>query len=54
MSDSLSQGPAGMDRQHAGGLTVLATSGIDALDAYFARYLPQVFLAVIVPVIERL
>jgi thiol reductant ABC exporter CydD subunit len=43
-------GPAGMDRQQAGGLTVLATSGIDALDAYFARYLPQVFLAVIVPV----
>jgi thiol reductant ABC exporter CydD subunit len=43
-------GPAGMDRQHAGGVTVLATSGIDALDAYFARYLPQVFLAVIVPI----
>lgn len=43
-------GPSGLDRQQSGGLTVLATSGIDALDAYFARYLPQVFLAVIVPV----
>jgi thiol reductant ABC exporter CydD subunit len=43
-------GPSGLDRQQTGGLTVLATSGIDALDAYFARYLPQVFLAVIVPV----
>lgn len=43
-------GPSGLDRQPSGGLTVLATSGIDALDAYFARYLPQVFLAVIVPV----
>ncbi|HEV3370816.1 MAG TPA: thiol reductant ABC exporter subunit CydD [Acidimicrobiales bacterium] len=43
-------GPSGLDRQRSGGLTVLATSGIDALDAYFARYLPQVFLAVIVPV----
>jgi thiol reductant ABC exporter CydD subunit len=30
---------------------VLATRGIDALDAYFARYLPQLFLAVIVPVV---
>jgi ATP-binding cassette, subfamily C, bacterial CydCD len=26
------------------------TTGIDALDGYFARYLPQLFLAVIVPV----
>jgi thiol reductant ABC exporter CydD subunit len=43
-------GPSGLDRQQSGGLTVLATSGIDALDAYFARYLPQLFLAVIVPV----
>jgi thiol reductant ABC exporter CydD subunit len=43
-------GPSGLDRQRSGGLTVLATSGIDALDAYFARYLPQLFLAVIVPV----
>ena len=29
---------------------MLATSGIDALDSYFSRYLPQLFLAVIVPV----
>ncbi len=29
---------------------VLSTSGIDALDSYFSRYLPQLFLAVIVPV----
>jgi thiol reductant ABC exporter CydD subunit len=43
-------GPSGLDRQQSGGLTVLATSGVDALDAYFSRYLPQVFLAVIVPV----
>ena len=43
-------GPAGIDRQRRGSLVVLATSGIDALDAYFARYLPQLFLAVIVPV----
>ncbi len=30
-------------------IAVLATTGIDALDGYFSRYLPQVFLAVIVP-----
>ncbi len=43
-------GPAGLDREDPGTLIVLATSGIDALDGYFARYLPQLFLAVIVPV----
>ena len=43
-------GPAGIVRERPGSLVVLATSGIDALDGYFARYLPQLFLAVIVPV----
>ena len=43
-------GPAGLASEDPGKLTVLATSGVDALDDYFARYLPQVFLAVIVPV----
>ena len=43
-------GPAGIDGERPGSLVVLATSGIDALDSYFARYLPQLFLAVIVPV----
>jgi thiol reductant ABC exporter CydD subunit len=31
-------------------IAVLAVTGVDALDAYFSRYLPQLFLAVIVPV----
>jgi thiol reductant ABC exporter CydD subunit len=43
-------GPAGIDRERSGRLEVLSTSGIDALDSYFSRYLPQLFLAVIVPV----
>jgi thiol reductant ABC exporter CydD subunit len=43
-------GPAGIDRERSGSLLVLGTTGIDALDSYFARYLPQLFLAVIVPV----
>src|ERR1700722_10047762 len=43
-------GPAGIDRERSGRLVVLSTSGIDALDSYFSRYLPQLFPAVIVPV----
>ncbi|GAA2480788.1 ABC transporter transmembrane domain-containing protein [Winogradskya humida] len=34
-----------------GQVTVLVTRGLDALDAYFARYLPHLVLAVLVPVI---
>jgi ATP-binding cassette, subfamily C, bacterial CydCD len=30
-------------------LTTLATTGLDALDGYFAKYLPQLFLSVAVP-----
>ncbi len=33
----------------SGQLATLATRGLDALDGYFARYLPQLFLSVIVP-----
>ena len=43
-------GPAGLERSETGRLATLLTTGIDALDGYFARYLPQLFLAVIVPV----
>jgi thiol reductant ABC exporter CydD subunit len=43
-------GPARLQNERTGALAVLATHGIDALDGYFSRYLPQVFLAVIVPV----
>jgi ATP-binding cassette subfamily C protein CydCD len=42
-------GPRGVDRVGGSDLVVLAGSGIDALDAYFAKYLPQVLLAVMVP-----
>ncbi|MGZ8438219.1 MAG: thiol reductant ABC exporter subunit CydD [Candidatus Limnocylindrales bacterium] len=34
----------------SGKIVTLATRGVDALDAYYARYLPQIPLAVIVPV----
>jgi thiol reductant ABC exporter CydD subunit len=42
-------GPTGIDRERSGRLIVVATSGIDALDGYFARYLPQLVLAVVIP-----
>ncbi|WP_413808463.1 thiol reductant ABC exporter subunit CydD [Streptomyces sp. OE57] len=43
-------GPSWLDSQRTGELTTLATRGVDALDDYFARYLPQLGLAVVVPV----
>jgi len=41
----------GSREDRAGALAVLATRGIDALDGYFSLYLPQLFLAVIVPLV---
>jgi ATP-binding cassette subfamily C protein CydD len=46
---ALDLGPAWLDSNRAGELTVLTTSGLDGLDPYFARYLPQLVLAVAVP-----
>ena len=42
-------GPKHLREQRAGELAVLGTRGIDALDGYFSLYLPQLFLAAIVP-----
>ncbi|MEU3958513.1 thiol reductant ABC exporter subunit CydD [Streptomyces buecherae] len=42
-------GPGWLGTQRTGELTTLATRGVDALDDYFARYLPQLGLAVVVP-----
>ncbi|MER6467149.1 thiol reductant ABC exporter subunit CydD [Streptomyces collinus] len=43
-------GPGWLSGQRTGSLVNLATRGVDALDDYFARYLPQLGLAVVVPV----
>ncbi|WP_030188999.1 thiol reductant ABC exporter subunit CydD [Streptomyces violaceorubidus] len=43
-------GPGWLGGQRTGSLVALATRGVDALDDYFARYLPQLGLAVVVPV----
>ena len=46
----LALGPAGPAARTPGETAALITRGIDALDGYYARYLPQLVLAVIVPV----
>ncbi|WP_433546719.1 thiol reductant ABC exporter subunit CydD [Streptomyces sp. CA-294286] len=43
-------GPGWLGGQRVGSLIALATRGVDALDDYFSRYLPQLGLAVVVPV----
>ncbi|MGW0826238.1 thiol reductant ABC exporter subunit CydD [Streptomyces sp. NPDC002845] len=43
-------GPGWLSGQRTGSLVTLATRGVDALDDYFSRYLPQLGLAVTVPV----
>jgi thiol reductant ABC exporter CydD subunit len=42
-------GPRWLATRRAGELATLATVGVDALDGYFAKYLPQVVLAIVVP-----
>jgi ATP-binding cassette subfamily C protein CydD len=46
---TLRLGPAWLGGQQTGEIATLATKGLDALDPYFARYLPQLVLAVAVP-----
>ena len=42
--------PGGAGSGRSGEIATLATRGLDALDLYFARYLPQLVLSAIVPV----
>jgi ATP-binding cassette, subfamily C, bacterial CydD len=49
VAKALRLGPAWLTRQQSGEITTLATKGLDSLDPYFARYLPQLLLAYLVP-----
>ena len=42
-------GPVTRDAGSTGAVATLVTRGVDALDGYFARYLPQLVLAAVVP-----
>ena len=43
--------PAALDGVEGGEIAAASVQGVDALEAYFARYLPQVVLACVVPVL---
>ena len=45
----LALGPAYHDGGHTGELTTTAVEGVERLEAYFARYLPLVYLGALVP-----
>ena len=49
VAKALSLGPSWLSGQRPGEITTLAVSGLDALDAYFARYLPALVLSCLVP-----
>ena len=49
MARAIALGPRWAAEQASSEVTLLVTRGLDALDAYYGRYLPQVALAVIVP-----
>ncbi len=48
---ALERGPVWLAGQRSGEITALAVSGLDALDPYFASYLPQLVMAVCVPAV---
>jgi ATP-binding cassette, subfamily C, bacterial CydD len=47
----LSTQPFGLEGADSGEVAAVSVQGIDALESYFARYLPQVILASVVPVL---
>ncbi|WP_312877501.1 thiol reductant ABC exporter subunit CydD [Lentzea indica] len=49
LAKSFERGPGWIADRGTAELSVLATKGLDALDAYFTRYLPALVTAVIVP-----
>ena len=51
LARSMALGPVGLARERRGELAATATTGLEALDTYFAGYLPQLVLAVVVPAV---
>jgi len=51
MAKTLENGGADSQEQGTAGLAVLITKGINNLDGYFAKFLPQLFIAVVVPIL---
>jgi thiol reductant ABC exporter CydD subunit len=51
LARAVALGPRWLAGRRRAEITTLTTRGLDALDAYFAGYLPQLVLAVLVPVV---
>ena len=51
LARAVALGPRWASEARSGEVALLATRGLDALDGYFARYLPQLALAAIVPAV---
>lgn len=51
LARAVALGPRWASEARSGEIVLLATRGLDALDGYFARYLPQLALAAIVPAV---
>src|SRR5207253_146598 len=51
LRELLARGPFGLARERTGELATLLTAGLDSLDAYFARFVPQLLVAVVAPVL---
>jgi thiol reductant ABC exporter CydD subunit len=49
LARAIELGPRWLAGRRSAELTALATEGVEALDGYFARYLPQLVLAAVVP-----
>jgi len=49
LTRSAKLGPAWINSKRSSDLTTTATRGLDALDIYFSRYLPQLVLSAIIP-----
>ncbi|GLZ32569.1 thiol reductant ABC exporter subunit CydC [Lentzea sp. NBRC 105346] len=49
LASAMARGPEWISARGPAELAVLATKGLDALDAYFTRYLPALVTAVVVP-----
>lgn len=50
LSHALRLGPRWLAGRRSAELATLVTRGVDALDVYFSRYLPQLVLAIVVPI----
>ncbi|TNB48093.1 thiol reductant ABC exporter subunit CydD [Martelella lutilitoris] len=47
----VAMGPVGLEREHSGEIIATMTAGLDEIEGYFSGYLPQKFLAALIPLV---